>query len=410
MDTGTRRPHGNLAPAGDEYDPAPVHGPFREAVGILSRGDRLGARAAVTALGDRLATGTLARQAGRARSSPPVPLTPPFATQPPSVSVVIPTCADAVVLERTIASVLSTRYEPMEVLVVENRPPAASTRRVVEEVFGRGPVRYIEEPRRGASWARNAGLARASGEVIAFTDDDVVVDIDWIEVAIAAFRETPNAACVTGRILPLARGTRPQVLFHQLTTFDKGSERQVFRLPESRGVHPLFPYVAGHIGSGANIFIRRDVALQMGGFDPNLGPGTPALGGEDLDLFIRLVHAGHTIVYSPGVTLMHDDPDDLAELRRHAYRYGVGVTAMLAKQLLRGPAPVKFLRSVPAGIRYVRNPNSRKNVMKCRDYPPALERLERAGMLLGPAAYLLSITAAAAVERARAVRASGHGT
>ena len=308
-----------------------------------------------------------------------------------AVSVVIPTCANARPLERTIGSILATGYEPLEILVVENRPPAPDTRRLIEEAFARDPVHYLEEPRRGASLARNAGLAQAQGEIVAFTDDDVVVDPGWIDNAVAAFASADDVTCVTGRILPLSLTSPTQLLFEQFAAFDKGGERRVFRLPESRKTDPLFPYVAGHIGSGANIFIRRDAALAMGGFDPVLGPGTPTVGGEDLDLFIRLAYGGRTIVYEPAVTLRHDHPDHPAGLHRHAYQYGIGLTAMLGKQLLHGPDRVKLLRVIPAGMRYGFSPRSRKNVMKASDYPRRLDLLERSGMMLGPIAYLLSL-------------------
>ncbi len=309
----------------------------------------------------------------------------------PGVSVVIATCANARALERAITSVLHTGYEPLEIIVVENRPPASNTRRVVEEFSANGPVRYVEEPRRGASWARNAGLSYAEGELVAFIDDDVVVDQSWVKSAIAAFELPEQASCVTGRIMPLALKTSCQALFDQFAAFDKGSERRIFRSQEGRGGDPLFPYAAGHVGSGANVFIRRDVVVAMGGFDPVLGPGTLTVGGEDLDLFIRLAHAGRTIVYDPAVVLKHDHPDSAGALRRHAFYYGIGLTAVLSKQLLQGPARAKLLRMIPAGVSYALDPESRKNAMKSKDYPKILDVLERIGMMLGPVAYLLSL-------------------
>lgn len=308
-----------------------------------------------------------------------------------TVSVVIATCANPKALERAITSVLETGYEPLEVVVVENRPPAPSTRRVVEDLSGKGRVRYFEEPRPGVSWARNAGLASVDAELVAFIDDDVVVDKAWIESAIAAFESPEHASCVTGRILPLELQTPSQAVFDQFAAFDKGAERRVFRSEESRRADPLFPYAAGHIGSGANIFVKHDVVMGMGGFDPRLGPGTVTVGGEDLDLFIRLAHAGRTIIYDPAVMLKHDHPDTASALRRHAYYYGIGLTAVLGKQLLHGPARAKLLRTIPAGIRYGLDPTSRKNAMKSQDYPKSLDVLERIGMLLGPVAYLLSL-------------------
>lgn len=313
----------------------------------------------------------------------------------PAVSVVMATCANAGPLERAITSILDTRYEPLEIIVVENRPPDAGTRRVAEERFAGERIRYVEEPQRGASRARNRGLALAQGDIVSFTDDDVVVDACWVERAVAALTGPDDVACVTGRILPLALATPSQVRFDQFAAFDKGTERRAFRLPESRAADPLFPYLAGHLGSGANFFVGREVAVELGGFDLLLGPGTPTAGGEDLDFFIRLAHAGLTIVYDPAVTLRHDHPDSPAVLRKRAYTYGVGLTAMLGKQLLHGPERLRLLRAIPAGVRYGLDRTSRKNAMKSSDFPWSLELLERLGMLLGPAAYLVSLAGSA---------------
>src|SRR5438094_10646970 len=85
-----------------------------------------------------------------------------------TVSVVIPTCGNVVELERALGSIFATQYEPLEVVVVENRPPAPATRRLVEQRFSSYNVRYAEERRRGASWARNTGLAISEGEIVSF--------------------------------------------------------------------------------------------------------------------------------------------------------------------------------------------------------------------------------------------------
>ena len=72
-------------------------------------------------------------------------------------------------------------------------------------------------------------------------------------------------------------------------------------------------------------------------------------------------------------------------LRRQVYRYGVGLGAMLAKQLIAGPERGELVRAVPAGVRHARDPASRKNAGKPADYPRRLDWLERLGMLVGPA-------------------------
>ena len=88
--------------------------------------------------------------------------------------------------------------------------------------------------------------------------------------------------------------------------------------------------------------------------------------------------------------MWHEHPDGAARLRRQVYGYGVGLGAMLGKQLLAGPQRRDLMRAVPAGVRYLRDPASRKNVGKPSGFPRHLTWLERVGMLLGPVLYLIS--------------------
>jgi GT2 family glycosyltransferase len=309
----------------------------------------------------------------------------------PPVSVVVTTCQNPEALERAVRSILACAYTPLEVVVVENRPGASQTSDVLRRCFGDARVRYVEERRPGLSRARNAGLARAAGEIIAFTDDDVCADPGWIAAAVRGFARPERPACVTGLILPLALEAQTQVLLEEFAAFGKGFDRRLWRLPEYRDVDPLFPYTAGQTGSGANIFLRATVAREIGGFDPRLGTGTPAAGGEDLDLFIRLAHLGHSIAYEPGAIVWHEHPAGWPRLRRQAYRYGVGLTAMLTKQMIKGPHRHRLVAAIPAGMRYAADPDTRKNAGKGPGYPRALDRLERLGMAMGPPAYLASL-------------------
>ncbi|MBV9417835.1 MAG: glycosyltransferase [Solirubrobacterales bacterium] len=306
-----------------------------------------------------------------------------------SVSVIVTTCGDPLRLERCLASVLACDHDDFEVIVVENRPEFPGTRQMLVQRFaGDARVRYVEERQRGLSSARNAGLAVAKNELVAFVDDDVVVDRGWLSRAAAAFDRSDDIACVTGLILPLELESESQLLLERFMTLGKGFAPRIFRLPESWQEFPLLPYTPGLVGSGANTFLRVDVAEQLGGFDVTLGTGTPACGGEDLDLYIRLLREGHAIAYEPGAIVWHPHPSEPRQLRRQVYRYGVGLGATLTKQLVAGPDRRQFLRAVPAGIAYARDPASRKNAGTSAGYPRRLRWLERVGMLVGPAAYI----------------------
>lgn len=315
-----------------------------------------------------------------AELAPPAPL--------PTVSVVVTTCAQEQSTAEAVASVLACEPAPLEVIVVENRPARSRVAAMLRERFpADGRVRCVEEPHVGLSSARNAGLWAAEGDVVAFTDDDVIVDHRWIGRIARAFAEEPDAACVTGLIVPGDLNTPTQLLMEQFAGFGKGFERRVHRL--SAPSSPLAPFAAGEFGSGACTALRREAGRALGGFDPALGAGTASRGGEDLDLFVRVLLAGHAIVYEPAAMLSHRHPDEDRRLRNEIFSYGVGLVAMITKQALDGQA-LAIARRIPLALRHLRDPASRKNVRKAPEYPRSFDWIERAGMVVGPFAYLRS--------------------
>lgn len=321
----------------------------------------------------------------------------------PSVSVVVTTCAQPDSVAAAVASVLACDPPALEVVVVENRPTDSPVPQRLREQFGAEPrVRYVEEHHRGLSAARNAGLHAAVGEAVVFTDDDVVVDPAWVGALAAAFASEPEAVCVTGLILPHDLETESQVEIEQFAGFGKGFERRAFRA--SAPTSPLFPFAAGEFGSGACTALRRDFALAIGGFDTALGAGTVARGGEDLDLFVRILLAGELLVYEPAAMIWHRHPADAEHVRLELYSYGVGLSAMLTKQMLSGHA-LAVLRRIPRALWFLVDPSSRKNVRKGPEYPRSYDWLERRGMLAGPVAYLRSRRHERRLERARTVAA-----
>jgi cellulose synthase/poly-beta-1,6-N-acetylglucosamine synthase-like glycosyltransferase len=252
-------------------------------------------------------------------------------------------------------------------------------------------VRWVHEPRQGLSFARNAGLAAARGEITVFTDDDVLVDPHWIHRLVAAFDAADGVACVTGAIVPAEVETQPQLWLEEFGGFHKGFERQIFNTTTHARTMPLYPYNAGLFGSGANMAFRTEILRAMGGFAVDLGAGTAAHGGEDLDVLQRTVSAGHTLVYEPAALMWHNHRRSFKALRRQMFRYGVGLSATVTKWLLedRGTA-LAILRRLPIGLVYLLNPRSKKNRGKSKSFPPLLTALELAGVLVGPVAYLRS--------------------
>jgi glycosyltransferase involved in cell wall biosynthesis len=312
--------------------------------------------------------------------------------QPPRATVVLATRDRPASVAICLESLLAMDYPEFEIVVVDNAPSSSATADLVRAAYGATPrVRYVCEPQPGLSSARNRGLELATGAIVAFTDDDVVVDPDWLSALVAGFQFADRVACVTGLIFPRALDTPAQVLVEQYWGLGKGYTRRVFDMREHRLASPLYPYASGTFGSGGNLAFQTGVLRDLGGFDPALGAGTPARGGEDLAIFFHTLAAGHQLVYEPAAVVHHLHRRDYAGVRRQTYGYGVGLTAYLTKCLIDEPwRCFDLARRAPHGLRTALSSRSAKNARKPSGYPSDLTRLELLGMLYGPLAYVLS--------------------
>ena len=321
-----------------------------------------------------------------------------FLARAPFASVVIATRNRPDNLARCLESLSRLLYPEFEVIVVDNAPSDDATERFfAAHCADRPNVRYVREDRPGLASAHNCGLRKLSARsrYVAFTDDDVVVDRYWLCELIRGFEATANVGCVTGLIYPAELETWPQLLIEEFGGFNKGFRRQVYDLRRHRPIDRLFPFTPGRFGSGANMAFRAEVLTKIGGFDHAIGTGTPALGGDDLAAFFRVITAGYALVYEPAAIVRHTHYRDYTTLQRQIYGYGVGLTAFLTKSLLDQPNLVFDLAGkAPRGLWYALSPGSGKNAKKGPDYPVDLTQLERKGMVDGPIAYLRSRVAA----------------
>lgn len=310
--------------------------------------------------------------------------------QAPFISVIVSTRDRPDVLGRCLHSLLALEYPRYEVLVVDNAPSSDATARLVEREYGHlSQIRYVREDRPGLSRARNRGVKEARGEIVAFTDDDVVVDPHWLAGLAQGFRRVPHAGCVTGLVMPLELETQPQVWFEEYGGFGKGCQTRIYDTREHRPQDALFPYAAGKFGSGNNMAFRAAAVREFGYFDPALGAGSPTYGGEDLAAFVAVLRRGYALVYEPGAIVHHQHRRDYAGLRKHIRDCGVGLTAFLTQCVIDRPQFLfEFAAKVPAGLRYALQEDSPKNRKKRAGYPKELTAIERRGMLLGPLAYL----------------------
>ncbi|MBE0568952.1 MAG: glycosyltransferase [Deltaproteobacteria bacterium] len=213
------------------------------------------------------------------------------------------------------------------ILVVDNAPSDGRTRDRAASVPG---AVYVVEPKPGLDFARNRALKEATGEWIAFLDDDVVVDPHWLEGFRGAIARHPDAAAVTGLVLPAELATDAQILFERAGGFEKSFE--TIRYGQTLPGHPFYPCVGGKFGTGCNMALSRRAALAIGGFDDALDTGSSLPGGGDSDMLYRIVRAGHPLIYEPRFLVFHRHRREYAQLRRQFCRsWGQGLMAFVVK-------------------------------------------------------------------------------
>ena len=231
------------------------------------------------------------------------------------IAVVIPTRDRGANAAEAAKAVLRDRSE-FELVVVDQNSND-ETEEALRAIEPDCRLRVIRSPLRGISNARNTGVAAASAPIIAFTDDDCRPCPGWASSMLRVF-DDPDAALVFGRVhLPPAS---------HVNGFGVSFE------PERRVLQGEVPTPDAGVGIGANFAIRRWVLEQLGGFDPLLGVGAPFFrAGEDLDLLIRAVHAGHRVVNARECDVLHLGVRRGADIRPLAIHYQVGTGAALGK-------------------------------------------------------------------------------
>lgn len=271
-------------------------------------------------------------------------------TELPSITVVVTTTVRRVPeLRLLLDSFKRVDYPSVEFIVVDNRPVIGEGDPLPELVRGRTNLRVIRETRPGVSAGRNAGMAAATGDIVAYADDDVRVDSQWLRALGRRFVLQPDVDAVTGLILPAELETPAQIWFERyyggfsgertFTALTLAAEpgpvralrgsRITVRTMDGALERRVSLYGVGAFGAGANMAFRRRVLERLGGFDTALGTGTPARGGEDLATLIDVLWSGGKLAYEPAAVVHHRHRRDYPGLVSQFRGSGVGFTAML---------------------------------------------------------------------------------
>ena len=258
----------------------------------------------------------------------------------PNISIAICTRNRSGDLAGALRSLVDQVHAPHEILVIDNGCQSL-VRDLVAEILPN--ARYVPERNPGLSASRNRALTEASGDAIAFMDDDAEADPYWVKSIAQCLASFPKAAGVVGLTVPLELETASQQLFEANCGYARGFERRVFPRYQLYRYGLKLPLiaVAAEIGTGCNMAFRCEHLKKFYGFDEFLGPGPLQTGGgDDIDIFYRLMRAGYDIIYEPGAIVRHRHRPDKKQLLSQLQGHQRGFTSYLVKSILteRGPA------------------------------------------------------------------------
>jgi GT2 family glycosyltransferase len=340
---------------------------------------------------DRELAGARADHLARCSGDAPCPSWGPVPDTWPSVSVVVCTHERADSLAECLHSLSALDYPSFEIVIVDNAPRTTRTREFVD-AYDDSRVRYVCAEIPGLSVARNHGVLEARGEVVAFTDDDVVVDPQWLRGLVRGFGRRADVGLVTGLVLAAELESPSQGLFERKVSWGAVLAPRLFAVRNSVPEVAMTPFNCGMVGAGASFAARRATLLRVGRFDEALGAGTPSRGGEDLDYFQRVLGSGQAIAYEPASLVWHHHRRDMASLRRQMLGYGSGLTAFAFKQVLERQTRTAALRHIPGALgrlaAHGTNAVAPERLTDVGELPRALWVKEIVGMGQGPILYL----------------------
>lgn len=244
------------------------------------------------------------------------------------ITVAICTWNRSRLLGQTLESFLHLRIPEgvsWELLVINNNC-TDDTDQVVGQYLHRLPIKLCHEQRPGLSNARNHAIEQARGEFILWTDDDVLVDPNWLMEILKTFDDY-KADLLFGKVLPWWETAPPRWFSpyskNILVLVDLGSELEVLR-------------DAWKCGAGVNCAFRREALLRLGSFRADLGVCQDRGGGEDIDMYRRAYAAGLRVVYTPAALVRHYIP--AVRCRKNYHRRRAWVDSPNYLRVLRGDA------------------------------------------------------------------------
>ena len=224
----------------------------------------------------------------------------------PSVSVVVCTNNGQATIRRCCDALSKLDYPKYEVIVV-NDGSTDETAKILREF---PDFHVVQIPNGGLSKARNAGMKAATGQIIAYTDDDAYPDVHWLKYLAETFMSSQHVAAGGPNIPPEVNEIRARSI-----ALAPGSARHVLLTDDE----------AEHI-PGCNMAFRKSALEAIGGFD-----GQFRIAGDDVDVCWRLQERDGTVGFSPGAMVWHERRRSISEYLRQQTNYGRAEPMLEAK-------------------------------------------------------------------------------
>ncbi|WP_373055890.1 glycosyltransferase family 2 protein [Zunongwangia sp. H14] len=241
------------------------------------------------------------------------------------ISVVICTRNRSESLKHCLESLTKQICRPREIIIVDNAPTDDLTKLAAQSF---NSVIYCKEVRPGLDIARNTGARLAKSTIIAYTDDDVSVDVLWCYRVWESFLKEKTDA-MTGLVIASSLETESQQIFEKNWGFNKGYEDIHFNsdfIYKSSGVPRVW-----QIGAGANMAFRKKALEVVGYFDVRLDVGAAGCSG-DSEIWFRMLANNMNIHYNPRAIVYHAHRKGLQELHKQLFNYMRGHSASVLIQ------------------------------------------------------------------------------
>lgn len=242
------------------------------------------------------------------------------------LSIVICTRNRPQAIDDCVKALMNSNDKDFELIVIDNASDDDSTEQILKKYPA---VKYAKEPRKGLDVARNTGARYATHPIIAYTDDDVIVDPNWTRLLKTTF-QNPRTMAVTGLVIPVSLRTKAQYIFEKNWGFNKGYLPQVFG-QEYFNANINIGVPAWDIGAGANMAFRREVFDLVGWFDERLDVGASGCSG-DSEFWYRILAEGFQCNYYPQLFVYHQHREAMASLKSQIFNYMRGQVSSVLVQ------------------------------------------------------------------------------